>query len=74
MQFYSIEISVGTLIVFGTANHYIQRCPHLSTEHELEGVVPRGGMNTTAIGHQAEIKVLIPCSWIIFNSSFQHAP
>ena len=74
VQFYSNEISVGTLIVFGTANHYIQRYPHLSTEHELERVVPRGEMNTTAIGHHAEIKVLIPCSWIIFNSSFQNAP
>ena len=46
-------MSIGTLIVFGTASQYIQRYLHLSTEHELEQVVPRGGMNTTAIGHQA---------------------
>ena len=64
------EDSIGTLIVFGTTNHYIQRYPHLSTKHELEWGVPRGGMNTTAIGHHAEIKVLIPCSWIIFHSTF----
>ena len=74
VQFYSNQISVGTLIVFGTANHYIQRYPHPSTEHELERVVPREEMNTTAIGHHVEIKVLISCSWIIVNSSFEHAP
>ena len=68
LQFYGNEISVGTLIAFGTTN--IQRYPYLSTEHEFERVLPRGGMNATAIGHHAEIKVIISCSWIILDSSF----